>query len=1233
MTKILIVDDEEKNLYLLQMLLSANDYELVSAANGAEALELALQVKPDVIISDILMPVMDGFSFCRACKEDGRLRDIPFIFYTATYTEPQDEALALSLGAERFIIKPTEPAEFPAMLKETLEKHTAGKLVPRHGAIDDTAYYKEHSAALIRKLEDKVAELQEKNRRIEADNEARKKAEEKLQESKNSYAALVDNAPVGVYRTQDGVILFANQELANIVNYATPADLIGQQSLLLYQDPSDRARMLESLKTERQIKNFETRFVTRDGQVKVVLLSATVEDGSLTGMIIDITDRKRAEAVLKESEEWNRALVDAFQDSIFTIDRQSCVEYVNDYGANLFRMKAGEIKGKSIHELFPSELAEILRANVQRVFEKREPIWEITQLSFPSGKIWMSTGLFPIGSADGSIQLVMGVARDITVQKENEEKLQRSEDLLNATGQIAKIGGWEIHLDTQTLNWTEEVYRIHEVDPATQPNVAEAINFYAPEARPVITAAVQDCIESGTPYDLELQLITATGRHIWVRAQGAAERSNGKINRIYGAFQDITERKLADEKLRQSEERYRLISTVVSDYVFYSKVEADGKVSHSWMAGAFEKITGYTFEEYTARGGWRPTVHPDDREIDDRDMEKIRANQPIISELRTIHKSGKIVWVRIYAHPVWDAKLNKLTGITGAVQDITEHKQAEELIHQWTQDLELINAISSAINQGMAIKDIIKFVSKTLLVNFHCTTVLIALPGSDENYLELDHIEFPSKLLKKVESLLGKGLKSFQLRIPISGDGHFARICKQSEIEVINDPATIQAMMAEYGQGEWQKRLIPQVYKIAGFYSAIPVPLVASGILFGLLQIGSSEPLPATSIKRIQVIADQLTAAIARKNAEQLISQRLKNIEALHTIDNAIANSMDLQLTLQVVAKETILQLGVDAADILLYDPANNLLETNVFQGFRTAAMQKVSLRVGQGLAGQIASDGQRIFVPDLAVYRVEDTRASTFSGEDFVSYCGLPLWAKGQFIGVLEVFNRSRLNPDQSWFNFFETLAGQAAIAIDSINSFNEIQIANTKLVMAYDATIEGWSRAMDLRDEETEGHTQRVAEQTLKLAKLMGISDNQLIHIRRGALLHDMGKLGIPDRILLKPDKLTTEEWVIMRKHPVYAYDMLSSIEYLHPALDIPYCHHEKWDGSGYPRGLKGEEIPLAARIFAVIDVWDALTSDRPYRKAWTREQTLAYIREQTGSHFDPQVVEVFLANMDLS
>lgn len=188
------------------------------------------------------------------------------------------------------------------------------------------------------------------------------------------------------------------------------------------------------------------------------------------------------------------------------------------------------------------------------------------------------------------------------------------------------------------------------------------------------------------------------------------------------------------------------------------------------------------------------------------------------------------------------------------------------------------------------------------------------------------------------------------------------------------------------------------------------------------------------------------------------------------------------------------------------------------------------------------------------------------------------------------------------------------------------KLQEANAQLLDAYQATIEGWSHAMDLRDRETEGHSRRVAELTVQLAQNLGMDDEQIMHLRRGALLHDMGKIGIPDTILHKPAQLTDDEWSIMRQHPKHAYDMLYRVEYLRPALDIPYCHHEKWDGTGYPRGLKAGEIPMPARLFAIVDVWDALTSNRPYRPAWSEAETLMHIREQSGKHFDPQVVDLF-------
>jgi HD-GYP domain-containing protein (c-di-GMP phosphodiesterase class II) len=206
-----------------------------------------------------------------------------------------------------------------------------------------------------------------------------------------------------------------------------------------------------------------------------------------------------------------------------------------------------------------------------------------------------------------------------------------------------------------------------------------------------------------------------------------------------------------------------------------------------------------------------------------------------------------------------------------------------------------------------------------------------------------------------------------------------------------------------------------------------------------------------------------------------------------------------------------------------------------------------------------------------------------------------------------------------------------QAAIAIDNASLFDELQHSNAELNLAYDTTIEGWSRALDLRDEGTEGHTERVTEMTERLARAVGMEESQLVHVRRGALLHDMGKMGIPDSILLKRDALSREEWDVMRRHPLYAYEMLSPIIYLRYSLDIPYCHHEKWDGTGYPRGLRGEQIPLAARIFALVDVWDATTSDRPYRQAWTKDQAREYVLTQSGKHFDPQIVQTFLSIVD--
>ena len=363
-----------------------------------------------------------------------------------------------------------------------------------------------------------------------------------------------------------------------------------------------------------------------------------------------------------------------------------------------------------------------------------------------------------------------------------------------------------------------------------------------------------------------------------------------------------------------------------------------------------------------------------------------------------------------------------------------------------------------------------------------------------------------------------------------------------------------------------------------------------------------------------------------RRETEKRLKLQLQRLSALQNINVAITTNFDLQIPLYLLLEQATEQLGVDAADILLYDEENQQLFFVAGRGFQTDALRYTKLDLGQGLAGQAAETMDTIHIKDLRLEETSLNKAPLITNEEFVAYYGVPLIAKGKIQGVLELFHRSTLEPDEDWMNFLNTLTSETAIAVDNAQMFRDLEKSNLDLAVAYETTLEGWAKTLELRDRETEGHSQRVLDLAMRLARKLGVSDGDMIHIQRGALLHDIGKLGIPDSILMKEGPLGDDEWDIMHKHPIFAYDMLSSIPFLKKASDIPYCHHEKWDGTGYPRGIKGEEIPLSARIFALVDVWDALRSDRPYRKAWSDQQALDYIHEEIGKHFDPLVVKAF-------
>ena len=359
----------------------------------------------------------------------------------------------------------------------------------------------------------------------------------------------------------------------------------------------------------------------------------------------------------------------------------------------------------------------------------------------------------------------------------------------------------------------------------------------------------------------------------------------------------------------------------------------------------------------------------------------------------------------------------------------------------------------------------------------------------------------------------------------------------------------------------------------------------------------------------------------------EAVQQRNRRLTRLVELSVTLNSTLDLDTLLQLITTTATELLGCEAASILLYNEKQARLYFAAATGSDPKKLAEIPVPLEGSLAGTIFRENRSIVLNDAERDARHFPLASEHVNFHVRSLVGVPMSIKERVIGVLEAVNkRDGLFGEQDE-TILAVTASHAAIAIGNARLFQETERSHADLRLAYDATIEGWSRALDLRDRETEGHSQRVTDLTVRLARAHGLGEEEIVHIRRGALLHDMGKLGVPDAILHKPGKLTQAERALMRRHPQYAYEMLLPIAYLRPALEIPFCHHEKWDGTGYTRGLKGEQIPLAARLFAVVDVWDALRYDRPYRKSWTPKKTLAYIRRQSGKHFDPRVVETFL------
>jgi PAS domain S-box-containing protein/putative nucleotidyltransferase with HDIG domain len=645
------------------------------------------------------------------------------------------------------------------------------------------------------------------------------------------------------------------------------------------------------------------------------------------------------------------------------------------------------------------------------------------------------------------------------------------------------------------------------------------------------------------------------------------------------------ERDEVERQLRDSQERYQSLVDMMPDATI---VHRQGKVIFANPAAL--RLLGADSKMDLLDQPMLNFVHPDFHEVAAQRMaatQKERVSQAALEE-KFVRLDGKVVDVEVAGTPLM---FEDQTATQLIVRDITQRKQRER-------EMVAVAEVSRSLRTAHGLDDILPIVLDQALASVGAEegTITLVQPGSGDHLIAI-----------------GRGSREMPVgKIVPKGVGLTSEVVRTGKPYLNNEFAT---------------KPDPKTYRLNDLKNTptlVIVPIAAENEVIGSLGIGRDLPFEESDVRVLSAICDIGGSAIHRAELFEQTERRLQHLRSLRDIDTTIATSLELALTLDVILAQTTNELRVDAASILLLND-QHLLEYAAGSGFNSQEIKQSRLKFGEGLAGKAALERTLVEISDASLAQ-GNARPRLFKIEGFKSYYGLPLVAKGKVIGVLETFHRAPIVRDPEWKDFLGTLAGQAAIAIDNASLFQDLQNSNSELRAAYERTIEGWAHALELRDMETIEHSRRVTETTVKLAKSLGMNEEQLVHVRRGALLHDIGKMSVPDSVLGKTGPLNDEEWVIMRKHPEYAKQMLAAIQFLHPAMAIPYSHHEKWDGSGYPNKLKGKAIPLEARIFAVIDVWDALTSDRPYRAAWPVEKVRSYIRDESGKHFDPSVVEAF-------
>ncbi|HCS41207.1 MAG TPA: hypothetical protein DIW44_16740 [Anaerolineaceae bacterium] len=1021
---------------------------------------------------------------------------------------------------------------------------------------------------------------------------ARKMAEDGLRKSEESYLNVLENMKEGFQIIDfDWRYYFVNKSVADQAK-RKKEELLGHTMMECYPgiEKTDMFAALMRCMDARMPQTIVNEFKYPDGSKRWFELSIQPSVDGIFILSSDINERKLADETLQKSEKRFRELVAHSLEDISLVDSNGILTYESPTSRLPLGYPPNSLVGHNLLDLVhPDEL----EAATQMLNETIKHPDSVKQAAFrlrhqDGSWHWMEGSLTNLLD-EPAVQSVVINYRDVTERKQAEESLRESEIRFRSLYENTTIGLYRTTLDGQILMANPAVLRMlgyKSFEELSQRDLAAG--GYEPEyPRQEFQKRME---QDGDVRDLESAWKRKDGSIIYIRESAHITRNENNQPLYYeGTVEDITKRKQAEQEIvniaKFPSENPNPVLRLSRDGIVMFANKASSSLLNMWGC-----VVGGTAPQFWCDMAAQRLANKENKTVD-------------------IECDGKVY--AIFVTPIPESDYVNLYG-----RDVTERKQNEEEIINSNNELSMLFNLSQSLAEADNLDDILNLVNRHAVESVHTTFARIALLEG-ENFIM--RAGYP---LRPLEQDLRLGERNLAAALP-----YVQRILEQ------NKPMILRA--SDSGISNEEKKAL--LLDFAQALCIIPLRISDSSLpsekLMGLLMLGEArnegrEPFTPEKMRLAQTIGSSAAIAIRRMLLREQTERRLHQLVALSEIDLAIISSSDMVISLGILLLQAMEQLKVDAVDVWLFNSNSQTLEFVSGRGFQTTVFtNEKQLRLGEGIAGRAALERRTIYIPNLGAYGENPRLEKALKIEPFISYYAVPLIVKNQLKGVLEIFHRTDLESNEDWLNFLHALSNQAAIAIDNSSLFNDLMESNAELTQAYDSTIHGWSRALDLRDNETEGHTQRVTELTTTLGRQFGLSEEELIHVRRGALLHDIGKMGVPDGILLKPGPLTDEEWVVMRKHTTYAYELLSPIDFLRPAIDIPYCHHEKWDGTGYPRGLKGDQIPFAARIFAVVDVWDALTSDRPYRAAWPEEKTLDHIRSLSGTHFDPQIVKICL------